>query len=420
MREAVVYTVTQLNQHIKRLLLKDNLLQEVLVVGEISNYKHHTPSGHIYFTLKDENSILRCVFFRHKNRELTFIPAEGMRVLAGGNISLYERGGIYQLYIASLEPEGLGALYLAYEQLKERLAQEGLFEIQHKRLLPFIPQKIGLITSSSGAAVRDFLSALGRRFPCVEVLFKPAAVQGVEAPAQIIDALEKLEQEDLDVIVITRGGGSLEELWALNDEKLARAIFHSGTPVVSAVGHETDYTIADFVADMRASTPTAAAELITPQKDELLKNIEVFKSRLQDAWRYKQRERDNLLERFERAVAFRYPYDKINTGNQRLDELWGRLTRNISVQLQKKADNLQGSANRLNNLNPLQVLNRGFAFVMDKEKKPVNGISALDPGQNIEVLFRDGIAFCTVDKIRQKKLSSGEGGANCLKKKRSR
>lgn len=420
MKEAVVYTVTQLNHYLKRLLLKDKLLQDVQVLGEISNYKYHAPSGHIYFTLKDESSILRSVFFRNKNQELRFIPTEGMRVLARGNISLYERGGVYQLYVDSLEPEGLGALFLAFEQLKEKLAKEGLFEIEHKQSLPTIPAKIGLITSSSGAAVKDFLSTLGRRFPCVYVFLKPVAVQGTEAPAQIIDALEKLDNADLDVIVITRGGGSLEELWAFNDEKLARAVFHAGTPVMSAVGHETDYTIADFVADIRASTPTAAAELIAPQKAELLKNLEIMKNRLQDTCRNNLKERNNLLERFDRTLAFRYPYEIINTGNQRLDELWGRMARNISTLIQRKEDRLQSGMDRLNALNPLQVLNRGFAFVMDRDENPVTGISALDLGQQVEVLFRDGVAVCTVDEIKRKKLFSGEEGANCPKKKRNR
>ncbi|HAP31737.1 MAG TPA: exodeoxyribonuclease VII large subunit [Firmicutes bacterium] len=274
MSERQIFTVTQLSLYLKSLFWQDSHLQNLWVSGEISNFKCHKPSGHIYFTLKDDQSVLRSVFFKGKNALLRFVPTDGMKVIARGSISLYERSGYYQLYVEELEPEGLGALFLAYAQLKEKLAKEGLFDEQYKKSLPRLPKKVGLVTSPSGAAVKDFLTTLQRRFPCVQVLIHAVAVQGREAPEQICNALIALDARgDLDVIVITRGGGSLEELWCFNDEAVTRVIYGMKTPVVSAVGHETDYTIVDFVADKRASTPTAAAELIVPEKSELIRYL---------------------------------------------------------------------------------------------------------------------------------------------------
>ncbi|MEW5922044.1 MAG: exodeoxyribonuclease VII large subunit [Bacillota bacterium] len=403
MSERQVFTVTQLSQYLKNLFWKDNHLQNLWVSGEISNYKCHSPSGHIYFTLKDEQSVLRSVFFRSKNISLKFVPAEGMKVIARGSISLYERSGYYQLYVEELEPEGLGALFLAYEQLKDKLVKQGLFDERYKKPLPRIPQKIGLITSPSGAAVRDFLTTLQRRFPCVQVLLYPVAVQGREAPQQICCALKELDcLGDLDVIVITRGGGSLEELWCFNDEEVARAIFAMCTPVVSAIGHETDYTIADFVADRRASTPTAAAELIAPEKGELLRYLHMQEQLMGSILLNSLQKKRSRMEFFVSAAALRHPREKINLGNQRVDELWPRLKRATAYTVQLKKRSLESHTERLDALSPLKVLERGYTLVFDREDRPLKSVGSLLEGQEIRVSFYDGDAYCNVHKVSRK------------------
>jgi exodeoxyribonuclease VII large subunit len=397
-----VYTVSQLTNYLKILFLEDGFLQDIRILGEISNYKLHKPSGHIYFTLKDRESVLRCVFFRSRNRFLLFEPAEGMKVVVRGNISLYERSGHYQLYVEELESEGLGTLFLAFEKLKEKLLREGLFEEGNKKPLPRFPRRVGLITSPSGAAIRDFLTTLERRFPCVNVVVHPVAVQGREAPGQIVEALRRLDRErEMDVIVVTRGGGSLEELWSFNDEGVARAIYEAKTPVVSAIGHETDFTIADYAADLRASTPTAAAELIAPEKDELLRYLDLQEYRYKILMKKYLKEKSLKLDRFTRAAVFKYPREKINIGCQRVDELWPRLMRALLYTRKLKETNLKSAQSKLEILSPFKMLQRGFVFVLDEESVLVKNVDPLQAGQNIRVVFSNGEARCRVEEIKK-------------------
>ena len=278
--ERPVLTVSELTQAVKETLELDARFQNILVRGEISNFKHHT-SGHMYFTLKDEKSRLKCVMFRSHNARLRFRPEDGLKVIAGGRLGVYEVAGEYQLYVEELYPEGLGALHLAFEQLKAKLQAEGLFDPARKRPLPGLPRTVGIVTSPTGAAIRDMVSVLRRRFPNVNILLAPAIVQGDAGPPSVIRALELLNwRDDVDVIIVGRGGGSLEELWTFNDEGVARAIAASRIPVISAVGHETDFTIADFVADRRAPTPSAAAEIAVPERAKLLQDVRDQEERL--------------------------------------------------------------------------------------------------------------------------------------------
>lgn len=402
MSDRIVFTVSQLSQYLKNLLWRDQQLQNLWVGGEISNYKYHSPSGHIYFTLKDEQSLIRCVFFRKKNAALKFVPAEGMKVLVRGNISLYERSGYYQLYVEEMEPEGLGALFLAFEQLKNRLSGQGLFDERYKKSLPRYPRKIGLITSPSGAAIKDFLTTIQRRYPCVQVIHYPVAVQGTEAPKQIIMALKDLDQLGLDLLVLTRGGGSLEELWCFNDEDLAHSIFALQTPLVSAIGHETDFTIADFVADKRASTPSAAAELIAPEKAELMRYLNMQEQVMGSILLHKLQKNKNKLEQLASAQALKHPQERINLGHQRLDELWARLKRNAVMLHQFKKAALDGYEENLKALSPLRVLTRGYTLIFDLNGRPLRSVTSVQQGQDLIISFHDGNAFCTVHKVEKK------------------
>jgi exodeoxyribonuclease VII large subunit len=403
MSEESIFTVSQVSSYLKNLLIRDRLLQNINIIGEISNFKLHKPSGHIYFTLKDRQSIIRCVFFSGKNKNLKFSPAEGMMVVARGNISLYERSGYYQLYVEELKPEGIGTLYLAFEQLKEKLQKEGLFDEKNKKPLPLIPRYVGLVTSPTGAAIKDFLTTLKRRFPCVQVIFFPVAVQGVEAAPRIIEALCRLDALNmLDVIVLTRGGGSLEELWPFNEEALARVIFAMNTPLVNAVGHETDFTIADFVADRRASTPTAAAQLIVPEKSELIHRLEMQENRLRNRMYSRLKEKNMALDNLVRAALQQYPRDIINQGQQRIDEQWQRLMRIIAYNIKLKGAEIRSYEEKLSALSPLKIMGRGYTFVVDENNRVLNNTSRLREDQDIRVVFYDGEANCRVREIIRK------------------
>lgn len=323
-------------------------------------------------------------------------------VIARGNISLYERSGYYQLYVDELKPEGIGTLYLAFEQLKERLQKEGLFDEGNKKPLPLIPRRIGLVTSPTGAAIKDFLTTLKRRFPCVQVYFFPVAVQGAEAAPQIAEALRKLDSlNKLDVIVLTRGGGSLEELWPFNEESLARAIFELNTPLVSAVGHETDFTIADFVADKRASTPTAAAQLIAPEKSELIRRLEMQEDRLRGRIQSRLKEKIMALDNLKRAALRRYPREIINHGHQQIDEQWQRMMRIILYHLKLKGVEMRNYEEKLKALSPLKIMRRGYTFVVDENNRLLKNTSGLRKNQDIKVIFCDGEANCRVREIRK-------------------
>ncbi|HEX3046797.1 MAG TPA: exodeoxyribonuclease VII large subunit, partial [Bacillota bacterium] len=326
-------TVSQLTYALKRLIEENFLLEGILIQGEISNFTPHS-SGHFYFTLKDENACIKCVMFKSQARTLTFQPVNGAAVAVKGRISIYEKSGQYQLYVETMEPAGLGNLYQAFEKLKEKLAQEGLFAAERKRKLPGLPQRIGLITSPTGAAIQDMIKILRRRRCNLDIIIFPAQVQGEEAPASLVKALtEAATFETLDLIIIGRGGGSLEELWAFNDEKVARAIFNFPKPVISAVGHETDFTIADFVADLRAPTPSAAAELAVPDQAAFMKGLEVLEGRLKRAITRKIQTCRQEVLKLTRSRGLLYPRQTLDQRRQEIDYLLERMTRTLKQNL---------------------------------------------------------------------------------------
>ncbi|HYG59426.1 MAG TPA: exodeoxyribonuclease VII large subunit [Symbiobacteriaceae bacterium] len=390
-------TVRELTFYIKQLIDRDEILQHVWVRGEISNFKWHT-SGHIYFTLKDDVSQVKCVMFRSAAQRLKFKPDSGMQVIIGGNVTVYERDGAYQLYCNAMEPAGVGALHLQFEQLKKRLAAEGLFDEALKRPLPMLPRRVGLVTAPTGAAVRDMITVSRRRFPGVRLLLAPAMVQGEEAPASLIKALRLLSrQPEVDVIIIGRGGGSLEDLWAFNDEGLARAIRACPVPVVSAVGHETDFTIADFAADLRAPTPSAAAEIVVPSRLELQGLVDGLRLRMISITRRLiERKRLKLKALAERPVLQR-PQGRLLQDRQRLDDLVRRLGFAGGRRVERSRQRLATLVGRLDALSPLAVLSRGYAIARDEEGRVIKESTAVQSGDAVSVMLHRGELRCRVE-----------------------
>ena len=365
--QPIVFTVTALNAYLRELLETDEVLQDLWVRGEISNFSQPR-SGHLYFTLKDSESAMRCVMWKPSAMRLRFTPADGMLVEAHGAMSIYPAQGQVQLYVDALRPAGEGALYQEFLRLRAQLEAEGLFDPSHKRPLPRLPKHIGVVTSATGAALHDILQTLNRRLPTLRVTVAPTSVQGVEAPAGIIAALKRLNSlPDLDLIILARGGGSIEDLWAFNDEGVARAIFASRYPVISGVGHETDFTIADFVADLRAPTPTGAAELATPiTKEELRAALQGAEAQLTELINRQLEDLKQALQLAQSELRRSSPLLRILNNIQRLDELQGRLERAIQQQLQRKQNNLANASDRLASLNPQAVLKRGYAIITDQ------------------------------------------------------
>jgi len=399
-------TVRELTRYVKDLLDEDPLLRSVWVQGEISNFKWHH-SGHIYFTLKDEVAQVKVVMFRSYANRLRFRPENGMQVIVQGNVTVFERDGVYQLYAAAMEPYGLGALHLEFEQLKRRLAAEGLFDEALKRPIPSLPRAVGLVTAPTGAAIRDMITVARRRFPGMRLVLAPALVQGPDAPESLIRALGLVARvPEVDVVIIGRGGGSLEDLWAFNDERLARAIRACPVPVVSAVGHETDYTIADFAADLRAPTPSAAAELVVPSRSELLGVVDGLRIRLSTAARrLVERRRIRLRALTERPVLQR-PQGRVLQDRQRLDGLVRRLEYLGGSLLAARRRELGGLAGRLEALSPLAVLARGYAIARTEEGRVVKDAAQLQVGDRLDVLLHRGSVRCQVEEIRG---DAGEG-----------
>lgn len=394
-----VITVSQLNFYIKSLLDESPALREIYITGEISNLTDHYRSGHIYLSLKDDKALVRAVMFAGNARHLRFKPEEGMKVIARGRVSVYEATGQYQLYIEDMQPDGIGALNLAYEQLKKKLSAEGLFSEDIKKPIPAYPKRIGVITSPTGAAVQDILNILGRRYPIAEVVFCPVLVQGENAPAQLIDAVERFNKANAaDVIIIGRGGGSIEDLWAFNDEKLARTIAKSDIPIISAVGHETDFTICDFVADLRAPTPSAAAELATPNMTELLSYFKSIKDSLpaiiQRRIDFEKQELDNLVS----SKVLLSPDEFINIRKNELDVLSADMIKVFKAILSENQREFAALSAKLDALSPLSVLSRGYSIVQNKNKV-IKSAEELNIGQNIMVKLSDGKAECEVKAI---------------------
>ena len=391
-----VFTVSDINNYIKQLVSNDGILSGLSIRGEISNFKHHY-TGHMYFTIKDENSVLKCVMFKSQASLLKFSPQNGNKVIVSGYISVYERDGQYQLYANDMQPDGLGALHLAFEQLKNKLQQEGLFDNAIKKKLPLLPKSIGVVTSSTGAVIRDIINVTYRRHSKMKLVLYPVAVQGVQAAGQIAAAIEKLNQlGQVDVIIVARGGGSLEELWAFNEEVVARSVYASKIPVISAVGHETDFTICDFVSDMRAPTPSAAAELAVPDVEVLQYKLQNYTTRMKSALVKKLDTCETQLQKIRTRPVFRQPYDRLNQYRLKLDNDLKHLFRNNQMLLKDKKAVFAVLAGKLDTLSPLKILERGYSVVRTPEGSIVNSLKHIATGDMIEVSFKDGKAECQV------------------------
>ena len=402
MQNTLVLSVSQLNRYIKMNFDADENLANIFISGEISNFTNHYRTGHLYFTLKDDSAAVRAVMFNSSAKRLKFMPEDGMKVIARGRVSVYEASGQYQLYVDDMQPDGVGALNLAYEQLKEKLQKEGLFSELHKKPLPPYPEKVGDITSPTGAAVRDIINVLGRRFPYAEIVFCPVLVQGEGAHLQLTDAVNLFNSERAaDVIIIGRGGGSIEDLWEFNDEGLARAVYNSEIPVISAVGHETDFTICDFVADMRAPTPSAAAELAVPDANELQYALSALKNRMFLNVSSGIADRRSRLEYLTSKEALKSPDEMLSNRSQRLDTAFSKMLSSYENRIGGKKVEFISAATALSKLDPMSVLMRGFAFVSDKSGKNVYSSQALAKGDKINVRFHDGSAVCEVKEITQ-------------------
>ena len=402
MQNTLVLSVSQLNRYIKMNFDADENLANIFISGEISNFTNHYRTGHLYFTLKDDSAAVRAVMFNSSAKRLKFMPEDGMKVIARGRVSVYEASGQYQLYVDDMQPDGVGALNLAYEQLKEKLQKEGLFSELHKKPLPPYPEKVGVITSPTGAAVRDIINVLGRRFPYAEIVFCPVLVQGDGAHLQLTDAVNLFNSERAaDVIIIGRGGGSIEDLWEFNDEGLARAVYNSEIPVISAVGHETDFTICDFVADLRAPTPSAAAELAVPDANELQYALSALKNRMFLNVSSGIADRRSRLEYLTSKGALKSPDEMLSNRSQRLDTAFSKMLSSYENRIGGKKVEFISAATALSKLDPMSVLMRGFAFVSDKNGKNVYSSQALAKGDKINVRFHDGSAVCEVKEITQ-------------------
>ncbi|HEY8496188.1 MAG TPA: exodeoxyribonuclease VII large subunit [Limnochordales bacterium] len=405
-----IFTVQQVTRIIKERLTSDPRLVGVAVRGEISNFKHHG-SGHMYFTLKDANSRLRCVMFRSENMRLRFRPEDGMTVIAQGDISVYEAAGDYQLYVRALVPAGQGELALAFEQLKQKLAAQGLFDPARKRPLPLLPRRVGVVTSLHGAALRDILSVIRRRFPEMPVLIAPAIVQGEEGPESVVRAIELINRcPDVDVLIVGRGGGSLEELWTFNDERVAWAIARSRIPVISAVGHETDFTIADFVADKRAPTPSAAAEMAVPEARVLRHNIGSFLARLAAGLQRRLEAGRVRLDLLSRRPALSRPWDLIAQRRQRVDDALVAAARAVQQRIAGHERQLAFLAGKLDALSPLATLARGFAICRRQDTgEVVRSGRQVEPGTPLTIRVQDAEIWGRAEQVVPAAATAGEG-----------
>lgn len=395
-----VYSVNELNAYVKRILENDENLKHIFVTGEISNYKAHY-SGHLYMTIKDESASVKAVMFAGNASRLRFRPENGMKVLIFGTVSLFPRDGSYQLYISDMQPDGMGALSVAFEQLKKKLAAEGLFSKTYKKPIPQFPKRIGVITSETGAAVQDIFNVLSRRFPMAEVVLRPTQVQGDGAAQDIAKAIYLFnEYNAADVLIVGRGGGSIEDLWAFNEEVVARAVFASEIPVISAVGHETDYTICDFVADLRAPTPSAAAELAVPDKLELKSELISYKQHILNLTKNKlDRERSKLLA-IEKSGALRDPVTKLNENRRELLYLSERITNLTVSAVDSNKMKYAALAGKLNALSPLGVISRGYALA-ESEGKVVTRVKDVEVNDEISVRLSDGMLKAKVIGIEE-------------------
>ena len=388
-------SVTELNKYVKDRVAADEFLNNVFVKGEISNFKHHY-SGHMYFTLKDENSLIKCVMFKTSTATLNFIPKDGMKVLVLGSVSVYERDGIYQIYCKAMQEDGMGSLHVAYEKLKAKLEEEGLFDEAHKKAIPFMPKIIGVLTSNTGAVIRDIINVSTRRNPNVYIRLLPVPVQGEGAGIKIANAIRLMNEKKLaDVIIIARGGGSLEDLWPFNEEIVARAIYASELPVISAVGHETDFTIADFVADLRAPTPSAAAELAVADVEDLKYSINLYQRRLKMSLKRKTEFMRLRYEKVMNSRAFKDPLSRINDYYIKIDRYIKSIENSSIKKLKDSKLEAAKAITKLDTLSPLKTLTRGYCLT-ENEGKVITKARELETGMEIDLRFQDGNAKAKV------------------------
>ena len=411
MNNEVSLTVTDINNYIKNIVDGDFFLSNVTLKGEISNLKFHT-RGHLYFSLKDENSKIKAVMFNYKNLGLNFIPKDGMNVIVKGKVSVFTTGGSYQITVSNMKEDGIGNLYILFEELKRRLEREGLFSPEHKKKLPRIPKKVGVITASTGAAVKDIISTINRRFPLTEIILFPTLVQGVGAKENIVKMINEANESDVDVIILGRGGGSIEDLWAFNEEIVARAIYNSNKPIVSAVGHEIDFTISDFVSDMRAPTPTGAAELVVPSKVEIQSYLNDYKGRIISVINKKIKSYTDTFSKLKSTYILKNPISMYEIDEQKLDNMLEKLgsimtyklereksklnnlskmiSPNMLNRLDKEKIKLENIETKLNLLNPENILKKGYSLTL-VEGKIVKSINSVKKGNIIDTKFSDGI-----------------------------
>jgi len=391
-------TVTDLNKYIKNKIDGDEMLNNVLVKGEISNFKNHY-TGHMYFTLKDENSLIKCVMFKSYTTHLSFMPKDGMKVMVLGSVAVFERDGIYQIYAKAMKEDGLGSLYTAYEELKKKLEQEGLFAELHKKKIPFMPKTIGVLTSNTGAVIRDIINVSTRRNPGVHIRLYPVPVQGPGAAEKIAEGIKFMNENKLaDVLIIGRGGGSLEDLWPFNEEIVARAIYDSELPIISAVGHETDFTIADFVADLRAPTPSAAAELAVANIEDVRETLKLYNNRYKVALKKKIELMRLSYEKCMARPAYKNPTQKINEQYMVIDMKVKALQNSMMLKLKEAKTSFVKETAKLDSLSPLKTLTRGYSIVTKQESgKAIKSVDDLNSGEKVNLRLSDGQKTATID-----------------------
>lgn len=383
-------TVTDLNKYIKGRIDNDEMLNNVLVKGEISNFKNHY-TGHMYFTLKDENSLIKCVMFKTYTTHLSFMPKDGMKVIVLGGVSVFERDGVYQIYAKAMKEDGLGNLYVAYEELKNKLSNEGLFDEKYKKPIPFMPKTIGVLTSNTGAVIRDIINVSTRRNPNVNIRLYPVPVQGSGAGEKIAEGIEFMNKNKLaDVLIIGRGGGSIEDLWPFNEEVVARAIFNSKIPIISAVGHETDFTIADFVADLRAPTPSAAAELAVANIDDVRETLKAYNNRYKVSLKKRIELMKMSYEKCMTRQAFKNPTQKINEQYMLIDMKVKSLQNSILLKIKEDKTKFVKEVAKLDALSPLKTLTRGYSIISKQDGKIAKEVKDLSQGEKVSIRLSDG------------------------------
>lgn len=408
-KQPLLLTVSQLNRYLKSKFEEDSNLTSVFLTGELSNFTHHYKSGHLYFSIKDTTATIKAVMFSTQSARLRFLPQDGMKVIARGRVSIYEATGQYQLYVEDLQPDGVGALNLAYEQLKAKLEKEGLFAAERKQPIPAYPQRIGVVTSSTGAAVQDILNILSRRYPVAEVILAPVLVQGEGAAQEIADAIERFNALDcVDLLIVGRGGGSIEDLWAFNEERVARAVAASHIPIISAVGHETDFTICDFVADLRAPTPSAAAELAVPNREDLLQLLQSYRYTITQLLERRLSQWKQQVDLLSSSPYLASPDAWIRTRRESVALLTSRLRTAMKQNTAQQKTRMAVLVGKLDGLSPLKALNRGFVYAADKTGKLLTDAAQVQVRDTIFLTMKNGKVRCVVDEVSREEFYESE------------